>query len=969
MSEFRFTRRQFLKITGTTALALSLDSLGFLGGVAHATEKVFQKWEYKNWEGLHRDEWKWDKITYGTHLVDCYPGNCLWRVYTKDGVVWREEQAGKYPVIDATGPDWNPRGCQKGCSYSNMMYNPDRVKYPMKRVGERGEGKWKRISWEEAIDTTCTHLMDAIQTEGPESIIYEPGPGNGGWIHLITIFRFFSGLGATELDLNSTIGDFNKGVYETFGKFQFCDSCDGWFFGKLILIWHMNPVYTRIPSYHFISEARYNGTEVITIAPDYSPSAVHADEWVPVEPGADAAFGLGMAQVLISEGTYDKSFLKEQTDFPLLIRMDTKKFLRETDLTGGGLEDQMYFWDPATNAPVKAPRGTLALPCDPALEGTYTVTLNDGKRVEVRPGFGVYKEILDRDYTPEKASELCGVHPDTIRRVAHKAWKARGHVQVLVGWNSSKYYHGDLMERSMCLLLALTGSVGNKGSGIRGWSESLFDGATALMIRERRGLTSLLQYGESRLDKFMLKAKDPELTDEIIQRELERNADRERLGMVPPAFLYYFHSNYRDTWNKKEWHCPTMKRSFDEYMNEAIDKGWWDGLVRPAPDQKPLVYCFMGTSPARKNRGWWKNIYPELWKQYKFIFTIETRWSTTALLSDMVMPGAGFYEKTDTRFPTPHVPWLTLTEAAVQPLGEAKEEWEVGRLMAERMKQLAEQRNYTKFKSRQGVEFDMTQLVKRQTLERTSGDETLDDALKLSAKLGTLPEDTTLETLRRDGIVRFTKVSDMDIIAKHLMTEIKPDEPIVPLTFHTGPKKIPYPTYNRRISFYIDHDWFLEAGEGFPVHKDNPKMGGNYPLRMTSGHQRWSIHSIWITDNVLSRTHQGRPFMFMNAEDAKKRGIKDGDLVRVHNDFDDFTVHVKLTSAARSEKGPRPGQVIIYHAWEPYQFEKWKSYDTAIPGMMKWLDLAAGYGHLNYYRWNWCTQPIDRAISVEVEKA
>jgi DMSO reductase family type II enzyme molybdopterin subunit len=969
MSDFRFTRRQFLKVTGTTALALSLDSLGFLGGTAHATQKVFQEWKYSGWERLHRDEWKWDKVTYGTHLVDCYPGNCLWRVYTKDGIVWREEQAAKYPVIDATGPDWNPRGCQKGCSYSNMMYNPDRVKYPMKRVGARGEGKWKRISWDEAINEISTQLVDAIQTNGPESIIYEPGPGNGGWIHLITMFRFFSGLGATELDLNSTIGDFNKGVYETFGKFQFCDSVDGWFFGKLLLIWHMNPVYTRIPCYHFISEARYNGSEVVTIAPDYSPSAVHADEWIPIEFGSDAALGLALAQILISEGKYDKAFIKEQTDLGLLVRTDNKKFLRETDMTGTGWEDQMYFWDTATKALVKAPRETLALSCDPALEGKYTVTLSNGKQVEVRPVFDLLKETLNKEYTPEQASRLTGINVETIRRLAGRAWKARGHVQVLVGWNSSKYYHGDLMERAMCLLLALTGSVGNKGSGIRGWSESLFDGATALMIRERRGMSSLWQFGEARVDKFMLKAKDPSLTDEMIQREMERTADRERLGMVPPVFLYYYHSNYKDTWNKKEWHCPTMKRPFDEYFNEAVAKGWWDGLIRPAKDQKPLVYCYQGTSPARKNRGWLTNIYSSLWEQYKFIFAVETRWSTTALMSDMILPGAGFYEKTDTRFPTPHVPWLTLTERAVKPFGEGKEEWEVGRLLAIKVAEIAAARGLKEYKSHLGTVHDMTKLVDRQTLQRNSADETLDDALQLSATLGTLPEGTNLETMRRDGIVRFTSVSKLDVIAMHLMTDIKPDEPIVPLTYHTGPKKIPYPTYNHRITFYIDHDWFIEAGEALPVHKDNPTMGGNYPLRMTSGHQRWSVHSIWITDDVLARTHQGRPFMFMNPEDAKKRGIEDGDLVHVRNDFDDFKVHVKLTAAARSQEGPRPGQVIIYHAWEPYQFEKWKSYDAAIPGMIKWLDLAAGYGHLNYYRWNWCTQPIDRAISVEVEKA
>ena len=107
MNKTRFARRDFLKITGAATLALSLDSIGFLGGTAHATEKVFQKWEYKNWEDLHREEWTWDKVTYGTHLVDCYPGNCLWRVYTKDGIVWREQQAAKYPIVDATGPDGN----------------------------------------------------------------------------------------------------------------------------------------------------------------------------------------------------------------------------------------------------------------------------------------------------------------------------------------------------------------------------------------------------------------------------------------------------------------------------------------------------------------------------------------------------------------------------------------------------------------------------------------------------------------------------------------------------------------------------------------------------------------------------------------------------------------------------------------------------------------------------------------------
>ena len=103
--------------------------------------------------------------------------------------------------------------------------------------------------------------------------------------------------------------------------------------------------------------------------------------------------------------------------------------------------------------------------------------------------------------------------------------------------------------------------------------------------------------------------------------------------------------------------------------------------------------------------------------------------------------------------------------------------------------------------------------------------------------------------------------------------------------------------------------------------------------------------------------------MMMNPADAEARGIADGDEVRVSNDFDDFWVKAKLSPATR------PGQVIIYHAWEPYQYRGWKPYDTAIPGMIKWLHLVGGYGHLNFWRNNWVPQQSDRAIPVDVEKA
>ena len=85
------------------------------------------------WAERYRQKWTWDSVTWGTHSVDCYPGGCPFRVYTRDGRVIREEQAGALPSIDSATPDMNPMGCQKGACWSHCHYSPDRVTQPLKR--------------------------------------------------------------------------------------------------------------------------------------------------------------------------------------------------------------------------------------------------------------------------------------------------------------------------------------------------------------------------------------------------------------------------------------------------------------------------------------------------------------------------------------------------------------------------------------------------------------------------------------------------------------------------------------------------------------------------------------------------------------------------------------------------------------------------------------------------------------------
>jgi complex iron-sulfur molybdoenzyme family reductase subunit alpha len=123
-------------------------------------------------------------------------------------------------------------------------------------------------------------------------------------------------------------------------------------------------------------------------------------------------------------------------------------------------------------------------------------------------------------------------------------------------------------------------------------------------------------------------------------------------------------------------------------------------------------------------------------------------------------------------------------------------------------------------------------------------------------------------------------------------------------------KKMPWKTLTGRQQFYIDHDWFLEFGEELPVHRDPIEQGGDHPLRLTFGHARWSIHSMWRDNPLMLRLQRGEPIMYINAKDAAARGVGDNDMVEVFNDVGDFRVRALVTPAMQ------PGQVHLYHAWE-----------------------------------------------------
>ncbi len=957
------SRRKFLK-TGGSAAALSLTQLGGVVSSGFIDKVLAGETElnYLGTEDLYRDIWKWDKVTWGSHTNACVPNGCSFRVYVKNGIVWREEQAMRNLASSSEYPDYNPLGCQKGCSFHANLYSDQRITHPLKRVGPRGSGQWQRISWDEALTEIADAIVDGIEEFGPDSFITDGAHFNAGAVGFTGLYRFNALLGGVSPDWNVMNGDIFAGLHATFGKMLLAYSADNLLDAELIIMSATNWSYTVTPLYHFITEARYNGTEFVSIVPDYNPSTIHADYHVPVKAGTDAAFWLGMCQVMIEEALIDREFMKEQCDLALLRRRDTGKFLRESDLGDNGREDQFYFWDLDAKSPVKAPRGTLAFEGEQALEGIYVVALNDGSKVRVEPVFEGIKRQLAAEYTAEKAAEKCGVHPSLIRKIARKMATKR--TLTHVGWGGCKVYHSDLSERAMLLASALSGNWGKPGTGQTTYALP-GDHMELLMVMEKPlhegGLEPIARLRESVVEQ--MQAQDPEVTPENIGIEMTKILTSRLLGWVPPAMFLHNHCGYDELFDNKAWQDPALSRSFTELLHESTEKGWWQPMhLRPALGKEPRVMIMCGGNPLRKIRSA-AEMYPKhLFPKLKMMFAIEPRMSFTAMHCDIVLPAAWYYEKADLSYTVTSNPRFAFIEEAVEPQGEARKEWEILADLARKIGESASRRGLSSYKTFFGEERRYDELWNRFTMNgylKTHND-ALREMVAIGAATEIFPSGATVESLREAGMVELTGFGQglyKDLVAN----EYSPRKPFYSLRWHLD-NKVVYPTHTRRAQFLIDHDWYIEAGEQLPVYKASPKIGGDHPFVITGGHPRHSVHATHLTQPELMRLHRGQPVMHMNDEVAAARGIEDGETVKVFNDFSDFKIMVRTSPTVA------PDQVIVY-MWEGQQFEGWQIFSRLLIGQPKPLHLAGGYEQLRYYAINGSPAPAkDRSVRVDVSK-
>jgi nitrate reductase / nitrite oxidoreductase, alpha subunit len=376
----------------------------------------------RDWERSYRGRWQHDKVVRSTHGVNC-TGSCSWNVYVKEGLITWESQAVDYPSTGPEMPEYEPRGCPRGASFSWYTYSPLRLKYPYvrgsllemfrearERLGDpvdaweeivedprrattyrrqRGKGGFVRASWDEAVELIAAAHVSTIKRFGPDRVVgFSPIPAMSMASYAAGT-RFLSLIGGVILSFYDWYADLPPSSPQTFGDQTDVPESGDWWNAGYLLIWGTNLPTTRTPDAHFMVEARYRGQKVVVVSPDYAEHVKFADHWLAAQPGTDGALAMAMGHVILKEFyverqvPYFEEYARRFTDLPLLVTLRERedafvpdRFLRASDL---GSAEEHAEWktvvlDERSGAPV-VPTGSVGHRYAEADEGRWNLRL------------------------------------------------------------------------------------------------------------------------------------------------------------------------------------------------------------------------------------------------------------------------------------------------------------------------------------------------------------------------------------------------------------------------------------------------------------------------------------------------------------------------------------------------------------------------------------------------------------------
>lgn len=398
------------------------------------TEKFNGNWSIlesksREWEKMYRERWSYDKEVRTTHGVNC-TGSCSWKVFVKNGVITWENQQTDYPSCGPDMPEYEPRGCPRGASFSWYEYSPLRIKYPYirgklwdlwtealeenngNRVAAwasivenedkakqykqaRGMGGHVRSNWKDVTDIIAAQLLYTIKKYGPDRIAgFTPIPAMS-MISYAAGARFINLLGGEMLSFYDWYADLPPASPQIWGEQTDVPESSDWYNASYIIMWGSNVPLTRTPDAHFMTEVRYKGTKVISVAPDYAENVKFADNWLAPNPGSDAAIAQAMTHVILQEHYVNQpnerfiNYAKQYTDMPFIIMLDEDengykagRFLRASDL---GQTTEQSEWKPVIHDTISdslvVPNGTMGQRWEEGKKWNLKLETEDGSKI------------------------------------------------------------------------------------------------------------------------------------------------------------------------------------------------------------------------------------------------------------------------------------------------------------------------------------------------------------------------------------------------------------------------------------------------------------------------------------------------------------------------------------------------------------------------------------------------------------
>lgn len=381
----------------------------------------------------------------------CCPNDSSWcahRAIVIDGKIEKIEPN------DFPDTKWN-RICLKGLTNIQRCYSPDRLKYPMKRKGKRGEGNWERISWDEALKIIVEKLNHVKNEYGSQGVAWLTMTG---WLSMLgkAGSRFANLFQGTIVHSISLMSDYagplgaclTQGCLDAHEPSDLANS-------RYIVCWARNMAETMLPSMHFLLEAQEKGAKIVVIDPRFSRTAAKADWWIPIRPGTDAALGLSMIHVMMKNHLFDEEYVSRHTVAPFLVRVDTGTFLREKDIYSSSHSDAYMLWDKNADRCISHEEKGKA---KASLYGSFSIN-----GICCAPAWQLLHELAS-SYSPEAASRITDIPEEDIYKLSIE-YSTTKPAAIIMGFGMNRYSYGYQPYRLGITLAAMGGNMGVSGGG------------------------------------------------------------------------------------------------------------------------------------------------------------------------------------------------------------------------------------------------------------------------------------------------------------------------------------------------------------------------------------------------------------------------------------------------------------------------------------------------------------------------